>query len=243
MPLGIIIHVVGSVGINLGQNMQALGLERLGDMMHRPCKSTMWIVGMAMFAAASLITFAALALASASVLVPLESIQFLVNLLFGKFVRGKKITNRMVMGTVVLLAGIGLIVSFGVHETYCFDEPTLMAFWYRPVWITYFIVTFVIAAATYVLWRYYCAARVRGEMMPYHNIVEPVAFTLSSALFGGGQMIVHTKLIAELFELSAASGDLAFARGFFWLELFLVVIFGGYWLFRLSQCLAFCKQP
>ena len=86
MPLGIIIHVVGSVGINIGQNLQAMGLEALGpSMMHKPCSSKLWVIGMTTFIIASLVTFGALALASASVLVPLESIQFVVNLIFGKF--------------------------------------------------------------------------------------------------------------------------------------------------------------
>ena len=50
-------------------------------------------------------------------------------------------------------------------------------------------------------------------------------------------MIVHSKLLAELMELTAASGEIAFADGFFWLELLLTALFGVYWLFRLSQCL------
>ena len=50
-------------------------------------------------------------------------------------------------------------------------------------------------------------------------------------------MIVHSKLLAELLELTAASGEIAFADGFFWMELLLTSVFGVYWLFRLSQCL------
>ena len=239
-PLGIAIHVIGSVGINLGQNLQALGLERLGaEGLHRPCTSKLWVTGMTVFIISSLVTFSALALASASVLVPLESIQFLVNLLFGRFVRGKQITRRMALGTLILIGGVTMVVCFGVHESYCYDEAALQAFWVAPSWILYLICTFAIAAALYVVWRRYAAARKAKRRLPHHDIVEPVAYTLSSALFGGGQMIVHTKLLAELFELSAASGDVAFARGFFWLELLLVALFGGYWLFRLSQCLAF----
>lgn len=227
--------------INLGQNLQALGLERLGaaGKLDRPCDSKMWIVGMSIFAVSALVTFGALALASASVLVPLESIQFLVNLLFGRFVRKKTITRRMSVGTLILVIGVTMVVCFGVHESYCFDEATLQAFWASPTWIVYLICTFAIAAALYVIWRRYTAARKAGSVMWRHDIIEPVSYTLSSALFGGGQMIVHTKLLAELLELSAASGDVAFARPFFWLELLLVIVFGGYWLFRLSQCLAF----
>ena len=240
-PLGVVIHVVGSVGINIGQNLQAMGLEALGpSMMHKPCSSKLWVIGMTTFIIASLVTFGALALASASVLVPLESIQFVVNLIFGKFVRKKLITLRMLFGTTLLILGIFLIVIFGTQEHYCFDVPQLMAFWSNPVWIVYLISTFVVALIFYLVWRRYTAARRAGVSLRWHNAVEPIAFTVSSALFGGGQMIVHTKLLAELLELTAASGQVAFATWFFWVELLLVALSGGYWLFRLSQCLALC---
>lgn len=237
-PLGITIHVVGSVGINLGQNMQALGLEQLGAMMHRPCRSKIWIVGMATFIIASLVTFGALSLASASVLVPLESIQFLVNLLFGKFVRKKQITPRMMFGTVVLILGIVMVVIAAPHGTVCFDEQQLIDKWQNSAWIIYFASTFGVAAVMYVVWRKYVSARRQGNVLWKHNMMEPLAFTISSSLFGGGQMIVHSKLLAELLELTAATGEVAFANWFFWLELVLCAVFGCYWFFRLSQCLA-----
>ena len=77
--LGVAIHIVGSVGINLGQNIQALALSRRPDLKNYPCGSTLWRWGMALFITASIVTFGALALASASILVPLESVQFIVN--------------------------------------------------------------------------------------------------------------------------------------------------------------------
>ena len=94
-----------------------------------------------------------LALASASVLVPLESVQFLVNLLFGKFIRKKQVTLRMVFGTVLLIAGIVLVVLFGSHEYYCYTEDILRDKWLNWTWIIYFIVTFGVAAVFYLVWR------------------------------------------------------------------------------------------
>jgi hypothetical protein len=87
--LGIVIHVVGSIGINLGQNLQALSFNLVSQIGEDGKKSfcnkkTMWSFGMALFAVSSIVTFAALALASASILVPLESVQFIVNIIFSK---------------------------------------------------------------------------------------------------------------------------------------------------------------
>ena len=235
--LGIVIHVVGSVGINIGQNIQAMALDALGDQQHKPWKSKLWVIGMATFAVSSIVTFGALALASASILVPLESVQFVVNIAFNKIIRKKSITPKMYAGVVMIMAGIALFVIFGPNEGVCFAEPELRGFWTSPTWWVYMIVTFAIALVAYIVWRRYNFATRQGKPMAYANVVEPAAFTLSSALFGGGQMIVHTKLLAELLELNAAAGELALANWFFWLELFLTALFGIYWLFRLSQCL------
>jgi len=244
VPLGIIVHVVGSVGINIGQNLQALGLERLAPEMAQKkcsaCHSTLWVVGMVTFAISSVVTFGALALASATILVPLESVQFVVNIAFGKFVRKKVITWRMMAGTVILIVGIALVVAFGTKEEGCFDglEP-LKVFWQREQWLVYFGATFVLFVITYIVWRFYADAKNRGKPLKYGRLIEPLAFTISAALFGGGQMIVHTKMLAEVIELTASSGSsAALSDWLFWVELLLTGIFGGYWLFRLSQCLA-----
>ena len=61
--LGVIIHIVGSIGINIGQNLQALALA---NGVTNKCKSKMWLIGLGVFGVASIVTFGALALASAS---------------------------------------------------------------------------------------------------------------------------------------------------------------------------------
>ena len=235
--VAIIIHVLGSVGINVGQNLQALAISRGG----KKGKDRMWNGGMLLFAVSSVITFGALALASASILVPLESVQFVVNIIFHKVVRSRPITMTMYGGTVTIILGIVLVVTFGSNEEAqaqaCYTEEKLIQYWKEPAWWVFLIISFGIALVSYVLWRYYGKAKAEGRELPYAEGVEAVSFTLSSALFGGGQMIVHTKLLAELLELSSSTGEVAFANWFFWVELVLVLGFGGYWLVRLTQCL------
>ena len=117
---------------------------------------------MALFIVASIITFGALSLASASILVPLESIQFIVNILFGKFVRKKVISMKMYFGTFVLIGGITIIVVFGPKEGGCFTLSTLRQLWFNGVWMAYFIATFAVAAIAYVVWRWYCRRKQAG---------------------------------------------------------------------------------
>lgn len=234
--LGVTIHVVGSVGINIGQNIQAMGLNSL-PVGGKPCSSKTWRAGMAIFILSSLVTFGALALASAALLVPLESVQFVVNILFGRIVNKRPISCKMVLGILVIIVGIVVLVAFGPNESACFTEPQLREFWTRAIWWVYMISTFGVAAVLYIVWRWYSFRRRDGQMLPYGGVLEPIFFTLSSALFGGGQMIVHSKLLAEIAELTVGSGENFLANWFFWLELVLTSVFGIYWLFRLSQCL------
>ena len=75
--LGICIHVAGSIGINTGQNLQAWGLTELGEkgLKHKPHKSLRWCIGMFIFVTFSIMNFGVFMLASASILVPLESVR------------------------------------------------------------------------------------------------------------------------------------------------------------------------
>ena len=76
VPLGIVMSVAGSIGINVGQNLQAAGIAALPESARsKPHTSKTWRFGLLLFATVSLRKFAALALAPSSVLTPIESIQ------------------------------------------------------------------------------------------------------------------------------------------------------------------------
>ena len=267
---GILIHVIGSVGINLGQNMQALALSNGGLKFKDPT----WNAGMALFAVASVVTFGALALASATILVPLEAIQFVVNIAFNRIVRKKPVTGKMYGGTFLIISGIVMVCVFGSNDEAqshaCYTPDKLKTYWEAPAWWVYCGVTFTVAAVTYVLWRKLTADKIaeqnrweesrdaieatfaKGQddvqrtagmhkLGPYPEpkTIEAIAFTLSASLAGGGQMIVHTKLVAELLEYWASTGDQIVGDWFLWCELLCVLVFGVYWLTRLTECLGY----
>ena len=61
--MGVLMGIAGSIGINVGQNMQATALDQLPEeLKSKPHKSKLWIWGMVIFVGFSLINFAALAL-------------------------------------------------------------------------------------------------------------------------------------------------------------------------------------
>ena len=105
--------VLGSIGINIGQNMQADGILRLPPEQRdsEQWRSPMWRVGMAIFVSFSIHNFAALGLAPASILVPLESIQFVTNVFYSRLVHKKTVPLRMA-------AGVTLAVRHRAHRTF-----------------------------------------------------------------------------------------------------------------------------
>jgi len=251
VTFGILIHILGSVGINTGQNLQALGLVRMAEEERNQCgslcKSRLWVIGCTMFISCSMLNFAALTLASASILVPLEAVQFVCNVAFGKVVRKMPIPPRMYGGVLMMCFGVGLAVYFGERGTHCFTIDDLKAFWLLPEawgWWLWLAISFAVSIVCLFLHRR--AWNLRAEGRPIRNaaIVMPILYAIPSALLGGGQMIVQSKCLSELMEIMFTQGDredyvlpLADPHGFFWIEFFLVSCFGLFWFFRLTQCL------
>jgi len=239
---GIVVHVCGSVGINTGQNLQAIALSKLSEEEKKqPWKSKGWAIGCAIFISCSILNFVALTLAPASILVPLESVQFVTNVLFGKFVRKIEIPLAMWMGVLCMILGTALAVVFGAAEAYCFSLDVLISYWGMKegwAWWLYIAITFAISVVCLVAHSKYEKATKAGKPLKWQKQLQPVAFAVPSALLGGAQMIVHSKTLAELAELAFAEGQTEIlTEGFFWISLLLVSGFGIFWFYRLTVCL------
>ena len=209
VPLGILMGIAGSVGINVGQNLQAGGLAALPEEQRsNPCRSRIWIVGQAVFIAFSLLNFAALALAPSSVLMPLESIQFITNIVYNRFVNHKLVTRLMLAGVISTLVGTVLSVVFGAPSSGCRSLADLESFWTgNPLWWLFMGSTLSIAAVAHGVRTAY-DRRIKAGGTPWgHQLVLPITFTLSSALTGGSQMIAHSKAFSELLAM-LLQGDL-----------------------------------
>ena len=236
VAIGIGMGVIGSILINIGQNFQAAGLQSSPRAKDNPCSSRVWVMGLTIFITGSLLNFGAFTFASASVLVPIEAIQFVVNVAFNKYVNKKPISCRMVAGVCLTVAGTVVCVVFGPSDARCFTLDDIAAFWTIPLWWAYVAVTIAIATAAYMTHESYARAVKSGANPRHQQYVMPVTYAVSSgtnqpprrlptclrnprthiglppaphdhplvrtaALFGGSQMIVHSKAIAELMEL------------------------------------------
>ena len=229
---GIFLGLLGSVLINLGNNLQALAMHRSGTLKAKsrwaavqervnavialspegqlesrteavaakaaPVYSdetlaalTRWtrikIAGTTIFLFGSLINFAAFAFAAASVLAPLEAVQFITNLVFGKCVHGLAISRRMQLGSALTAVGVGVAVGCGPMSVFEFSMDDLLCFWRDPFWLLF--VGCAYAAALLIMAYWYVADRqVQRSLEPGATArpwrlsltLLPVAYALSN---------------------------------------------------------------
>jgi hypothetical protein len=169
---------------------------------------------------------------------PMEAVQFVVNVAFNKYVNGKATSVRMLSGVVLTICGTLLCVIFGSSDARCFDLAELEAFWTRPLWWTYLALSYSVATAAHCVHEAYARAVAAGRRPAHAMHVMPVTFAVSSALFGGSQMIVHSKAVAEIFELQVQLiPPQPLGHYFFYVELALLSCTGVYWLVRMNTSL------
>ncbi|KAL1499908.1 hypothetical protein AB1Y20_012591 [Prymnesium parvum] len=244
---GICLGIAGSFGINIGNNMQAVGLRLKGvgdeeETVRRTAAQTrkqgefVFLIGTVIFVSASVINFVAFAFAPASILAPLESLQFVSNLLFGKFVNKVEVTRRMLIGCGSVIFGTSLAVALGPSAVFKFSIPILVDFWTAAPWniyLTVVICTAVAAQGTNMLYTRWIA---EGKHPPYAHKVLPVTFAITSALIGT-QSVVQAKSLSEVVEqLGCGVPIFSFYYTYIAVTLFLTQV--AVWLYRLTAALA-----
>ena len=240
VSIGVLMGVGGSMGINVGQNLQATGLQSLPEELTlKPHKSAVWIFGLLIFIAFSLLNFAALALAPASILTPLESIQFVTNIAWNRFVNHKAVSRRMLMGVLLAVIGTVLTVAFGAQASGCHSIQQLIGFWTQIAWWAWLAASLSLALASWLLHAEWTRRKRRGEVLPRGSgSLLPIAYTLAAALAGGAQMIVHSKVLSELLAMIFQGDVSPFKTWLLYVELLLVIGCGSLWGFKLTECLA-----
>jgi len=216
--------------------VQAAAIQALAEEDRiRPWRSRTWRLGMGLFVSFSILNFAALALAPASILTPLESIQFVTNIVYNKLVNDTKVSPRMLLGVACAVCGTVLSVLFGASGDGCHTVAQLTGFWTDNVaWWIYLALTLALATIAFVVHEIYRRARLENRPA----VLLPVAFTLYSALAGGAQMIVHSKVFSELLAIVMQGNTSMFTSWLLYVEVVLVTGCGILWAIKLTECLA-----
>ena len=228
--LGIALACVGSVSINIGNNLQAKG--------HADDNNGIWILGTCIFFLASIIQFVAFAFAPVSVVAPLESLQFLANLVFAKFINQQTIAPRAYLGTFLIFTGLILcLVNGPVDGKLLIPLDKLMAYWDSPAWIIYLSAILILAGLAELARGAYSSAAIEGETRCGQASLQPLAFSLSSALIGT-QAVVQAKALAEATKLVIVGCAVeVFTSWYPYVTLVILVGCGGLWLVRLNLAL------
>mmetsp|Transcript_1232 Transcript_1232/g.2743 ORF Transcript_1232/g.2743 Transcript_1232/m.2743 type:complete len:401 (+) Transcript_1232:80-1282(+) len=235
--LGSCLYVVGSVFINLGENVVRMS--------HTRNKRSLWVLGISVFLVGNLFNFVALNLAAQSLLEGLGAVQFLSNLLFAYWVLGEQLARRHALSTSFIIAGNALVVMYGDHETRQVNADVIAELAARPVFIIYVLVVYT--SAFFLQLTGYMKPRAVGfrkvkvvvGSASDTGTVGPMAYAAISAMIGGNSVLLGkacTGLIRSSLSSSGprgagTDGDITIIVVVLWL------LHMSFWAYRLNFAL------
>ena len=192
LGMGVAMGIAGSIGINIGQNVQAMGIKSLGPTEYTsPWRSRQWRIGLFIFIAFALINFGALAFAPASILVPIESLQFVTNVAWNSVVNKIRVGLRMQLGVLLALVGTSLSVVFGAPSI-CHSPAQMKEYWASTAWWLFLAITLSCATCCFMMHRFYRRRwKQTGELPPHPALLVAMMLGLDAAL--------HAIVLAVLF--------------------------------------------
>lgn len=255
--LGVILIILGSLGNNLGNNLVSLGHAETNDQKRKAscaddtelAKSTepsreevkkscmSWrLLGTLIFVFGNLFTFASFGFGAQSLLASLESIQFVSNLVFAKYVHNETVTVRMMLATVSIVVGNVLVVIFAEHSAVLYHSTGMIHLYVvNSAYHGYLVCAFVLWAVTNYVYLTYHHSRVKlGKMLWKHNFLEPFCFAMSSAIVGT-QAVLNSKCMSMLIQVSARGEKNEFESWYIWFILVTWIMMVAYWLHRLDK--------
>ena len=141
-------------------------------------------VGTVVFFGSTLTVFGAMALAPASILAPIEAVQFPTNVAFARIVNKVAVNAKMVLSSLTILVGLAVIVASGNHANTSYTPADLAEKWENGTWIGYLSGVVLVAAVCHVVWLVYEKARKAERPMPSSDTVLPSLYALSSSMIG-----------------------------------------------------------
>lgn len=202
-----------------------------------PASSTKWIIGTVVFVSGSLLNFASYAFAAQSMLASLESIQFVTNLLFGKFLLGTHVTRQMYFGTFLTVFGTIVAVQFSSKVTLDLNTAEIKELYLNPIYMIYLCAMVMSLFLLDMIYRYYEQRQSIVTSLKYTKIMLPLTYSIWSALFGT-QSVVQAKVLAELLAVQSTGQEDIFHS---WFTYFTILLWLGtvvVWLKRLNDALS-----
>ena len=129
-------------------------------------------------------------------LASLESIQFVTNIIFGKFMLKANVTKTMLIGTGLTVMGTILAVQFSSRATLDLRPEDIKILYSNPAYITYLVFMVGLLFLLNFVYHYYEKKKMEGNPMRFSRVVIPLSYSIWSALFGTQSVVffLFTKL-------------------------------------------------
>ena len=193
------------------------------------------VIGTVIFVVGSLFTFASFAFGAQSLIASLESVQFVSNVVFAKYVHKEKITMRMLFATLSIVAGNIMVVIFSNHEAQNYTSDKLIHLYVtNTAYQAYLCLAFVLWVFTAWLYSSYFHSRmVLRQLRWNHSFIEPLAYAISSTIIGT-QAVLNSKSLALLIGATTAGTKNEFNFWYVYLMLGTWLVLVVFWLRRLD---------
>lgn len=192
-------------------------------------------VGQIIFVTGALSTFAAFGFGSQSLLASLESVQFVSNVIFCKYVHHEPITNKMTIATTLIVLGNILVVILGEKESHLYGSKDLILLYETNSAFHYYVCLMIVAfsLAQYTFITYHNSRVELKTILWKHSIVEPLSFTASSAIVGSLAVLL-AKSLSMLINVSSRGEVNEFSNWFLYVDLAVWLLLVSFWLKRLD---------
>lgn len=196
------------------------------------------LIGITTIVLGNLFTFASFGFAAQSLLASLESVQFVSNVVFVRYVHKETVTLRMVLATLSIVVGNTLVVIFSDHAAKLYTSKDLLHL-YRTnsAYQGYLVVALFFWAFFHYIYTVYHKARVEeGRLLWKHSFLEPFAYAFSAGIIGT-QAVLFSKCMSMLIQISFRSNfkENEFTKPTLWWILIVWICTVAYWLRRLDK--------
>ena len=160
-------------------------------------------IGTIVFILGNLCTFASFGFAAQSLLASLESIQFVSNVFFVRWVHKETVTRRMLLATLSIVIGNTLVVIFSDHAAGLLTSADIIHLYTtNQTYWGYLVCAFVFWLLNHFTYAHYFDARVnKNKLLWKHAFIEPFTFAVSSAIIGT-QAVLQSKCMSMLIQVS-----------------------------------------
>jgi len=144
--------------------------------------SKTWLIGFAAFVLGNFLNFFSFSFAAQSLLASLGSVQFITNVIFARIVLKEVLTQRTLMGTLLIVAGVALVVTFSCHDNpavkYSLNE--LIRLFIDTGYLVYVsVLLLLLCVSQYIL------TMAKAKTLPEtHSRIEGLTYAAVSAIIG-----------------------------------------------------------